>query len=69
MLSSPLGLGHSVPIMGSLHDRNHIAKRMINPSTQRLEATVDPTAVETIALGSKVLDHLLLTVQAMVNDT
>ena len=69
MLTSPLGVGHSIPIMGSLHNRNQIADGITNPSTQRQEVTFDPIAVEAIAPGSKFRDHLLLAVQAGINGT
>ena len=68
-MSSPLGIAHSVPIMGSLHGQNQIADGITNPSIQRLQASFDPTAMEAIVLGSKVRDHLLLTIQAMINGT
>ena len=68
-VSSSLGVGNGVPIMGSLHDRNQTGKGIVNPSTQRLQAPFDSTAMEAIALGAKVRDHLLLTVQAVINGT
>ena len=68
-LIGPLGVGHSVPIMGSLHDRNQTANGMTDPSTHRLEATFDPITMEAIAPWSKVCDHLLLIIQAMINGT
>ena len=58
-----LGVGHSIPIMGSLYDQNRTTKEIVNLSIQRLEATFDLTTMEAIALESKVRDHLLLTVQ------
>ena len=65
----PLGVGHSIPIMGSLYDRNQFVEGKINPSIKRLEATVDSSAAEAKAQESTVRDHVLLTIQAMINGT
>ena len=53
--------------MGSLYDRNQFGEGKINLSIKRLEATVDSSATETIAQESTVRDHVLLTVQAVIN--
>ena len=45
-LFDPLGVGHSIPIMGSLYDRNQFVEGKINPSIKRLEATIDSSAAE-----------------------
>ena len=68
-LSGPLGIGHSIPIMGSSYDRNQTTKRITNLSIQRLEATFDSFATVAIAPESKIHDHLLLTVHTVVNGT
>ena len=64
----PLGVGHSVPILGSVYDRNQAAKYS-DPSIQGQEASLESTAAGVNTPDSKVRDHLLLTVQAVVNGT
>ena len=64
----PLGVGHSVPILGSVYDRNQAAKYS-DPSIQGQEASLESTAAGVNTPDSKVRDHLLLTVQAVVHGT
>ena len=64
----PLGVGHSIPILGSLYDQNQAAKYS-DPSIQGQEASLESTAAGVNTPDSKVRDHLLLTVQAVVNGT
>ena len=64
----PLGVGHSVPIMGSLHDRNQ-QNQTSDPSRKGQEAPLELTAAGVQTPDSKVRDHLLLTVQAVINGT
>ena len=40
-LFDPVGVGHRIPIMGSLYDRNQFVEGKINLSIKRLEANVD----------------------------
>ena len=46
MLLGPLGIGHSVPIMGSLCDQNQYITRNIDSSFETREATLGSTTVE-----------------------
>ena len=64
----PLEVGHSIPIIGSLYDRNQ-AVQTTDPSIQGQEASLESTAAEVHTPDSKVHDHLLLTVQAVVHGT
>ena len=64
----PLGVGHSVPILGSLYDRNQ-KNQITDPSKKGQEASLELTAAGVQTPDSKVRDHLLLTVQAVVHGT
>ena len=52
----PLEVGHSIPILGSLYDRNQ-AKQLTDPSIQGHEASLESTAVGVHTPDSKVHDH------------
>ena len=67
ILLSPLGVGHSVPIVESLYDRNQFEERNLDLSTERQEATFGSSTTVAIAQEPKVLDHMLLTIQTMIN--
>ena len=64
----PLEVGHNIPMLGSLYDRNQ-GKQITDPSIQGQEASLESTVVGVYTPDSKVRDHLLLTVQAVVHGT
>ena len=64
----PLGVGHSVPILGSLYDQNQDVQHT-DPSIKGQEATLESSVAGVNTPDSKVRDHLLLTIQAVVNGT
>ena len=57
-----LGVGHSLPIMGSLYDRNLSVEANSFLSIERLEATLGPFVTEAIAQELKAHDHVLLAI-------
>ena len=64
----PLGVGYSVPLMGSLYNRNQTEEHS-DPSKKGQGASLESTAAGGNTLDSKVRDHLLLTVQAVIHGT
>ena len=64
----PLGVGYSVPLVGSLYNRNQTEKNSDQPKKGQ-EASLESTAAGVNTPDSKVRDHLLLTVQAVIHGT
>ena len=62
----PLGVGYIVPLVGSLYNQNQTAQNT-DPSKKGQEASLESTAAGVNTPNSKVRDHLLLTVQAVIN--
>ena len=62
----PLEVGHNIRLLGSLYDRNQDIKHT-DPSSKGQEVSLKSSIVGVKTPDSKVRDHLLLTVQAMVN--
>ena len=61
-LSGPLIVGHNIPSLGSLYDQNHTIEGNESLSIEIQEASFNPITAEAHTQGSKVRDHLLLTV-------
>ena len=64
----PLGVGYSVPLVGSLYNRNQTEEHS-DPSKKGQGASLESTAAGVNTPDSKVRDHLLLTVQAVIHGT
>ena len=67
MIAPPTGT-HSIPILASLYESCSVSKS-VNPSERIKEATLVPTAAGSVTQGSKVHDHVLLSVTAMIKGT
>ena len=67
MTASSIGT-HSIPILASLYGSCRFAK-FVNPFERTKEATLVPTVARSVTQGSKVRDHVLLSVIAMIKGT
>ena len=67
-MTAPSTGTHSIPILASLYGSCRFAKS-VNPSERTKEATLVPTATGSVTQGSKVRDHVLLSVTAMIKGT
>ena len=67
-MTAPSTGTHSIPILASLYGSCRFAKS-VNPSKRTKEATLVPAAAGFVTQGSKVRDHVLLSVTTMNKGT